>query len=118
MKGPAARRLFYGRGFLLVVLVAVGLYAVLSIRATQESLEQAAQTGGEAVSEMKTYAAGINDGASSYVETDDPAYREEVEEAQAGFEEARPATTAWPALTGGESRSAPSTKSTRPWARP
>ena len=90
MKNATMRRLSYGLGVLLVLLGAVGIYTVGSIQATRESLEEA--EGGEAgaaVSEMKTHAGELGDGASGYVETDDPAYREQAEEARSGFEEAR-----------------------------
>jgi hypothetical protein len=55
-------------------------------------LEESAEAGGEeglAASEMRTRAGEIGDATLEYVETDDPGYREEAEESQTGFEEAR-----------------------------
>lgn len=66
---------------------------------------------------MRTHAGGIGDGTLSYVETDDPGYREQVREDRAGFEEAR---ARYDGLVGeGEGRrSGASTRSMWVWARP
>jgi hypothetical protein len=117
VKNATMRGSSYGFVAVLVVLVAVGIYVISNIQAARESLEETAEAGGEeglAVSEMRTRASEIGDGTLGYVETDDLGYREEAEEGQTGFQEARPGTASWSAKTrGGGARSTPSTKSTR-----
>jgi diguanylate cyclase (GGDEF)-like protein/PAS domain S-box-containing protein len=92
VKNTTMRRSSYGFVALLVVLVAVGIYVISNIQAARESLEETAEAGGEeglTVSEMRTRAGEIGDGTLGYVETDDLGYREEAEEGQTGFQEAR-----------------------------
>ncbi|HLL39033.1 MAG TPA: hypothetical protein VK357_05120, partial [Rubrobacteraceae bacterium] len=92
VKNTTIRRSSYGFAALLVVLVAVGIYVIGNIQAARESLEESAEAGGEeglVASEMRTRAGEIGDATLEYVETDDPGYREEAEEGQIGFEEAR-----------------------------
>ncbi len=58
----------------------------------RESLEEAAEAGREeglAASEIRTRVGEIGDATLECVDTDDPGYREEAEESQTGFEEAR-----------------------------
>jgi diguanylate cyclase (GGDEF)-like protein/PAS domain S-box-containing protein len=92
VKNTTTRRTSYGFAALLVVLVAVGIYVVGNIQAARESLEETTEAGGEeglAATEMRTRVGEVGDATLDYVETDASGYREEAEEGQTGFEEAR-----------------------------
>lgn len=116
LKSASTRKSWIGFVVLLVILAAVGIYVIGNIQAARESLEEKAEAGGDeglAASEMRTRVGEIGDGTLGYVETDDPGYREEAEEGQTGFEEAR---VRYGELVGEDegrgARSTPSTKNT------